>query len=345
MYDYLIVTHIPVFYKVNLYNALSKKLRIHVVFIASGTDEKRSSDFIDTNVIDFSYDILDSESLQNRPKLENIRKIKHILATKKAKKIIVSGWDLIEFWYLVFTNPKSNNYLALESTIFESRAGGVRAWVKKLFLYRLRGVFASGVLHNKLLDQLGFTGVIRITEGVGIINKTAFDVRSREYKRKYLFVGRLIEEKNLEYLIQTFNQLPDCQLTIIGSGPLQTTLEQAARENIHFQGRVENKSLPRFYLEHDFFILPSVKETWGLVLEEALYFGLPVIVSDRCGASELVHQGVNGFVFSVKDRLALKKIIESQSKEKYNQLIELMEENKASFELKDERQIAAYVNV
>lgn len=45
MYDYLIVTHIPAFYKINLYNELSKKLKIFVVFIASNTDEKRADDF------------------------------------------------------------------------------------------------------------------------------------------------------------------------------------------------------------------------------------------------------------------------------------------------------------
>ncbi len=341
MYDYLIVTHIPVFYKINLYNALSEQLKIHVIFIASETDEKRSSDFINTESIRFSYDILGQNSLQKRPKLTNIRKLRDILAVTPAKKLLVSGWDLLEFWYLVLTSPKEKNYMALESTINESKVTGIRAWMKSFFLSRIAGVFASGSLHQQLLEALNYKGKIQITGGVGLINKPIFSSVERQYKSNYLYVGRLTEVKNLVYLIDIFNQLPDLQLTIIGEGPLAGLLKEKAQNNISFLGQVDNKALHQFYLENDFLLLPSINEPWGLVVEEALYFGLPVMLSSRCGASEIIKQGVNGFIFNLNDRSSLKGIIMKQNNVSYAGLMARAEG--FSITEKDKRQVEVYV--
>ncbi|OUR72759.1 glycosyl transferase [Methylophaga sp. 41_12_T18] len=340
MYDYIIITHIPAFYKVNLYNEMSKKLKLHVVFIASETTEKRATDFINTKPISFSYEILDKGSFQHRSKLRNIRKLRAILLSTPTKRVLVSGWDLVEFWYLVCSNVKKKNYLALESTIFESRTDGVRGWIKKLFLSRVSGVFASGLLHKQLLLALSFKGNIYITQGVGVINKPKFSPVIRLYKKKYLYVGRLSEEKNLTYLVQTFNELDDVELTIVGTGPLKEKLENLAKQNIYFHGQVDNAQLKSFYMENDFLILPSLREPWGLVVEEALYFGLPVVISNKCGASELIKDGVNGLIFDPEVPSSLKVIINEQTIDSYSGLSSI--NDSVSIKIKDERQVKSY---
>ena len=64
MYNYIIVTHIPNFYKVNLYNELSKNLKILVLFTARSTSEKRSDDFITLDKSEFEYDYFMTETMR-----------------------------------------------------------------------------------------------------------------------------------------------------------------------------------------------------------------------------------------------------------------------------------------
>lgn len=340
MYDYIIVTHIPAFYKVNLYNELAKKLKILVVFIASNTDEKRADDFITLENAHFEYKVLFEGNFQDRDLKDNISKVKTILKTCEYKKIIVSGWDLKEFWYLIFTNSKAKNCLALESTINESRVDGVRGVIKKIFLSRISTVFASGNLHRELLEALIYTNKIKITKGVGIINKPNFIPIKREYKKRFLFIGRLSSEKNIKQLIKIFNTLPDFTLSIIGTGPQEKELKAIAQENTQFLGQIENSKLEDYFVSNDIFILPSMSEPWGLVVEEALYFGMPVIVSRNCGASELIDNSKNGYILNVEDVKSIEKIITSIDDEKYQRLLDGVGEY--SIDEKDKIQVECY---
>lgn len=309
MYDYIIVTHIPAFYKVNLYNELAKKLKILVVFIASNTAEKRADDFTTLKNVSFSYEVLYNGDFQARDKKLNIKKLKTILKNSQYKRLLVSGWDLKEFWYLVMFYPKSKNCLALESTILESTPKGMKGWIKKVFLSRISTVFASGNLHVKLLKALSFKDDIKITKGVGIINKPNYKRVKKVYQKRFLYVGRTSQVKNLEALIIVFNDLPNHYLTIIGDGEEKEYLQSIANQNISFKPPIENIKLQTEFLDHDIFILPSISEPWGLVVEEAIYFGLPVMVSKNCGSMELVKNGVNGYVFDPMDMEEIKQLI------------------------------------
>jgi glycosyltransferase involved in cell wall biosynthesis len=342
MYNYIIVTHIPAFYKVNLYNELAKDLKIFVIFIASNTNEKRADDFITLEKATFEYQVLFDGNFQDRSSLKNIAQLRDILKTKSFKKLLVSGWDLKEFWYLVLTNPKSKNCLALESTINESRVDGIRGFIKKIFLSRISTVFASGKLHEELLTALGYKGEIKITKGVGIINKPTFEIQKKEYKKRFLYIGRLSPEKNLKMLIEIFNTLPTCTLTLIGTGPQEIELKNIANENIIFVGQVENSNLQKYFIDNDIFILPSIAEPWGLVVEEALYFGLPVMVSRNCGASELIDNGKNGYILDVKDIKSIEKNIKTIDDEKYQRLLDGV--RKYSIDVKDREQVETYEN-
>lgn len=340
MYDYIIVTHIPAFYKVNLYNELSKKLKILVVFIATNTNEKRADDFITLENAMFDYRVLFEGNFQDRNLKDNIFKLKYILKTYEYKKILVSGWDLKEFWYLIFTNKKSKNCLALESTINESIIDGLRGVVKKIFLSRITTVFASGKLHVELLNALNYKNEIKVTKGVGIINKPSFQCIERKYNKRFLFIGRLSGEKNIKFLIDIFNTLPDYTLNIIGTGPQEKELKRIAEQNIIFLGQVENCKLKDFFLSNDIFLLPSISEPWGLVVEEALYFGMPIIISQNCGASELILNNKNSYVFDPLNKLDFLQIITNINEENYLLINSTM--NNFSINNKDKEQVLQY---
>jgi len=340
MFDYVIVTHLPAFYKTNLYNELSKKLRIFVIFVASQSSQ-RTKDFVNLNCL-FDYMILNEGNFEDRNPFQSILKLRKVIKKLKFKKLLVNGWDLSEFWWLIFTNKKEKNGLVLESTIFESKANGLKGFIKSFFLSRISTVFASGKLHVDLLKKMNFSGEMKITRGVGIINKVErqFSRVEKKYQKRFLFLGRLAPEKNLKMLVSVFNDLPTHCLSIVGSGPLKLELKAFANDNIRFLDHIENQQLQEVFNNHDFLILPSLQEPWGLVVEEALYFGVPVMVSKNCGASELIKNGVNGFIFDPDGAKDVKGVISNITPTLFKKMVTNFECS-ALFE-KDQLQVSVY---
>ena len=340
MYDYIIVTHIPVFYKINLYNELAKKMSILVIFIASDTKQTRSDDFIALSNSNFQYLLLYEGNLQDRGIILNIRNLKKILNRNQYRKLIVGGWDLLEYWYLIWTNPTSRNCLTLESTINESKVNGMKGFMKKIFLSKISTVFASGNLHRRLLEALSYKGETRITKGVGIINKPKVNPIKREYKKRFLFIGRLTKEKNIEMIVDLFNDLKEFKLTIIGTGPLEEILKNKAQENIKFKGQIANRDLNNYFESNDVLMLTSTAEPWGLVIEEALFFGIPVMVSSNCGACVLINQGVNGYILDLNSTQSMREVILSLDDKVYARLLEGVRQ--FSIDVKDIEQLKVY---
>jgi glycosyltransferase involved in cell wall biosynthesis len=91
-------------------------------------------------------------------------------------------------------------------------------------------------------------------------------------------------------------------ILFVGSGDLEDTLHDLVKEynlqNIFFQGFVNQTSLPLIYAASDIFVLPSINEPWGLVINEVMSCGLPIIIAKGIGAADdLVREGENGFTF------------------------------------------------
>jgi len=144
-------------------------------------------------------------------------------------------------------------------------------------------------------------------EGTEYWRRSSTPSACRLPRRYFLYVGRLAPEKNVHGLIGSFDryrrQGGTLELVLVGDGPLRTELERFAnncssKSHICFAGRQNVRSLLSYYAFADCSILPSHREPWGLVVNEAMAAGLPVIVSNRCGcAADLVRDGENGFVF------------------------------------------------
>lgn len=133
-------------------------------------------------------------------------------------------------------------------------------------------------------------------------------------KYVFLFVGRLAPEKNVSLLIEAYASLkdsrPDIALMIVGDGSEMNALKQNVcekkLEDVRFAGYVVFPDLIQYYKMADAFILPSNYEPWGLVVNEAMIMGLPVIVSDKVGCrKDLVIEEENGFVFGNREELIL----------------------------------------
>ena len=120
----------------------------------------------------------------------------------------------------------------------------------------------------------------------------------------FLYCGRLSQEKNPVQLLEAYHQIksPRKSLVIVGDGNLRQQMQEFAAannvESLQFFGFQDRNSIPKFYAMADALVLPSRKETWGMVVNEAMCFSLPVIVSDQVGAGkDLVKDDYNGFEF------------------------------------------------
>lgn len=129
-----------------------------------------------------------------------------------------------------------------------------------------------------------------------------------------LFVGKLIDKKQPLRLIEAFARVRaqhECALLIAGDGPLraecETLIARLGVPDVRMAGFLNQSELPEAYAAADLFVLPSrLHETWGLVVNEAMNFGLPIVVSDKVGcAADLVRAGGNGYVVGHEDTAAL----------------------------------------
>jgi glycosyltransferase involved in cell wall biosynthesis len=125
----------------------------------------------------------------------------------------------------------------------------------------------------------------------------------------FLYVGRLQACKNLHILIDAFRLLraPNAVLGLAGYGPEEAALSRHAdgAANIRFYGSVSLDQVSQYYVASDAFVLPS-GDIWGLVVNEAMACGLPVIAADTVGSSDdLIVHGENGYVYRWDDVGAL----------------------------------------
>jgi glycosyltransferase involved in cell wall biosynthesis len=127
-----------------------------------------------------------------------------------------------------------------------------------------------------------------------------------------LFIGQLISLKGLDLFLGALHRLRDSgwRLTVIGDGPerkrfLAQTRRAGLGTNVEFLGALPNREAMQVLAASDLLVLPSRRDGWGMVINEALVRGVPVICSDRCGAADLVAESGHGRVFANGDVSAL----------------------------------------
>jgi glycosyltransferase involved in cell wall biosynthesis len=139
------------------------------------------------------------------------------------------------------------------------------------------------------------------------------------WRRRYLllYVGRLAGVKGVDVLIEAVRRISkvraDIGLLIVGEGPERKRLEKRAQNSpqVFVLGFYDWKDLPRFYGAADLFVLPSLREPWGLVVNEAMASGLPVIATRKVGAAQdLIIEGQSGYVVPENDAEAMASAID-----------------------------------
>jgi 1,2-diacylglycerol 3-alpha-glucosyltransferase len=192
-------------------------------------------------------------------------------------------------------------------------------WCKKYY----DGSFVSGIRAALYAQKLGVSPT-RIWKGVDVVDNHHFlslaqiarknNIVLREKyslpEKYFLTVSRLAIEKNLARLLVAYQRYlslgGDWDLVIVGEGPCKDEIHALSRKisstKVHLEEWKAYDELPIYYGLAGGFILASVSEPWGLVVNEAMASGLPILVSTKCGClPELCWRGVNGFDFDPFD--------------------------------------------
>ncbi|MEA5553512.1 glycosyltransferase family 4 protein [Anabaena cylindrica UHCC 0172] len=137
---------------------------------------------------------------------------------------------------------------------------------------------------------------------------------------KILFCGQMIARKGVDILLQAFNRLIEyglqVKLLLVGQeAELPQMLEllpEQTRQNIEYAGFQAPEDLPEFFSQADLFVLPSRYDGWGVVVNQAVGAGLPIICSDAVGAAyDLIKPGENGYLFPSENIDALVEILKN----------------------------------
>lgn len=208
-----------------------------------------------------------------------------------------------------------------------SRQNKPRTWWKEAIKRRIVGLYSAALVggqrHVEYLVELGMPQE-RIFTGYDVVDNDYFGQRTAEIRNAkfefrnkrglpenyFLASARFIEKKNLFTLIEAYAEYRrrseiaakvPWDLVVLGDGPLRETLKSQVstlnlNEHVHLQGFEPYDELPVYYALAKAFVHASATEQWGLVVNEAVASGLPVMVSDRCGCVPELING-NGFTF------------------------------------------------
>ena len=259
------------------------------------------------------------------PKAELQRALWSALDQTNPDVVAVNGWN--NFGSLIAANCCVRRGIPMIVMSESSGQDEVRTWWKEAIKRRIVGLysaaFVGGQRHVEYLIELGMP-VDRVFTGYDVVDNNYFCERARQIRNPkseirnqrglpenyFLASARFVEKKNLQRLIaayaeyrkrsQTVGNTP-WDLVLLGDGPLRGTLNSQLstlnlNEHVHLPGFKPYEELPVYYGLANAFVHASTAEQWGLVVNEAIAAGLPVIVSNRCGcAPELVNG--NGFTF------------------------------------------------
>jgi glycosyltransferase involved in cell wall biosynthesis len=113
-----------------------------------------------------------------------------------------------------------------------------------------------------------------------------------------VYVGRLSAEKGIDRIKPVLEAIPNARLALVGDGPYREELETLfAGLPVYFVGYLQGEELGAAYASADAFVFPSLTETLGLVVLEAMAAGCPVIAANAGGIPDIVTDGENGFLF------------------------------------------------
>lgn len=300
---------------------------------ACGMEETYAWEKVEGAVAFTRVTLTDRDSGGRPWKLELHRAMWRALDDIKPHVVVVPGWSYPDALSALLWCAKTHtpSVVMSESTAWDEARTGWKEWLKRRLVKLNSAGLAGGTPHADYLVQLGlerecvFPGYDVVDNGYFTRNADVARGQGNAARRQhglpekyFLASARFIEKKNLFRLVQAYRAYRDTakmaaagkpepeiwDLVLLGDGPLKPELNRLVSELgldacVHRPGFKQYHELPAYFGLAGAFVHPSTTEQWGLVVNEAMASGLPVLVSHRCGcAADLIAEGVNGFTFA-----------------------------------------------
>lgn len=233
---------------------------------------------------------------------------------------------------------------------YEGSSPGVdyRNSTTRIFLRRLMVFFADACITNSHAGKDYLINYLNATESTVFVqpyevpdlrsfrdvNNSLQDISNSKLsfnnlkKPIFIYVGSIVPRKGVRCLVEACIHLKKTgnhsfTVLILGDGPQRQELEALSYEydldnQIIWAGRIDYADIATYFYYSDIFVLPTLEDTWGMVVLEAMLLGKPILCSDGAGASELIEEGQNGYCFEAGSSVALavmmKKFIDNPEK-------------------------------
>jgi glycosyltransferase involved in cell wall biosynthesis len=316
-------TPAPFPYQTPLFNAIAERVDLHVVYLSRPSQRsagglwasfddpwgsKPTFDYLFAPSLSVSFRSLDF--LASLP-----RGLGSVLNHQKPELVTVTGWALASAPAISWS--RRHDVPRLMWTESSRLSGLLRDPLtnsyRRLLVQACDAWLAVGPAAVEFALELGASGercIEACLPSAGSPGESASGALPQVGTRfRILWVGRLVSRKRPEVAIAAYrrivSEIPEATLTIVGDGPLEDRVREAAARggdgSIHVAGRVEGKALESIYRNHDVLLVTSVREVWGLVVNEALQNGLYVIASDQIGSARFLLEEETGAIVAADD--------------------------------------------
>lgn len=304
--------------------ALAAEVQLEVAQIAASERRRLELGEVDGSLHRYPYLLLNEGAYEDDGLWTRTRKLLATLRPAAPDVVVLPGYDDPASWALLAAARRRGARVMLpcDSTASDRPGGGLRGALKRRIVASCDGFISFSEGAWRYLRALGApaeriwrSALVADNAALAQLHASADRQRQRAAlgarERNLIYVGRFGEEKNLPALLAAYATLddPTWGLLLVGAGPLEATLraqaERLALQGLVFVGGRGWREVPALFAAADALVLPSRSEPWGLVVNEALACGLPAIVSERCGAAELIDHGVNGWRFEPDEPEAL----------------------------------------
>lgn len=318
-------THYKAVVFTELYNTLKNNgYELLVLQIAlKGVGQKAFGD-VELDLHKYPFKLLFNEDYEASSSIKKSVVLLREIYKYRPDIVIQPGFAELPFWVSMIMAKvlRIPSILTCDSTAQDNPRNWAKDILKKIYVRNCDAGFVYGAKSKEYLINLGMNEkdiFIRHQAAPNNIIRSVYDELYAErndrlefYKLRlhnFIYTGRLVNIKNVSRLISAFHALKKSNptssnwgLIIVGDGPEKINLikqcEHLGVADVNFFGGKSWREIPEFLALSDVLILPSISEPWGLVVNEAMVCGLPVIVSRVCGAADdIVLDGSNGFVF------------------------------------------------
>lgn len=276
--------------------------------------------------LDYKYEVLFDENAEQTSNFQLLKKIINRINFYKPQILNIGGFYSMAHILTIFYCKLRGIQVIIsnDSTRLDNAPVFWKEILKKSVVKIADGFFCFGTLAINYMKSLGATENKILARRCAVVdNQTIERVYQETFpqrenlkkelnlpKYNFIYVGRIIEIKNLENLLLAFKNAQqklgkssDWGLILLGEGiqkqELQSLVNQQDIKNVTWIAGQKWDVIPKYLALADVFVLPSKSEPWGLVVNEAMICNLPVIVSDKSGCSvDLVKE--NGFVFQTE---------------------------------------------